>query len=72
MLLLEAVATGRVVRGADGTDQTANAPFMLDGRPVRFQLRRLADEDLVHMPLSGPPSLWGFAPALLQRWWDRE
>jgi hypothetical protein len=56
MALLGAVAAGRVVRG-DGDDSSIIAPHLLDGRPVRLALRRLATEGLVHMPISGRPSL---------------
>lgn len=57
LALLRAVAEGRVVRGADGGDTTATAAHYLDGEPVRMQLVWLQREDLVEVPLSGPPRL---------------
>ena len=57
MTLLRAVADGRVLRGDSGTDTGLMAPHLLDGEPVRMSLRRLARDDLVEMPLSGPPRL---------------
>jgi hypothetical protein len=51
MQLLAAVAAGAITRAST----VVNAPFLLDGTPV--QLRRLAREDLVYAPISGPPSL---------------
>ncbi len=56
MALLEAVRAGRVVRG-DGNDSSILAPHLLDGRPVRLWLHRLAAEGLVNTPISGPPAL---------------
>lgn len=56
--LLRAVAAGRVVRGADGGGQTSLfAPHYLDGAMIRLELRRLAAQELVEMPISGPPAV---------------
>jgi hypothetical protein len=55
--LLRAVAAGRVVRGSDGLDRGIAAPHLLNGQPVRLSLRRLADEGLVVMTISGSPVL---------------
>lgn len=57
MELLRAVAEGLVGRGTSGTDTALMAPHLLNGEPVRLPLRRMAREDLVEMPLSGPPRL---------------
>jgi hypothetical protein len=58
LAMLRAVAAGRVVRGADGGGQTSLfSPHYLDGRLVRLELRRLAAQELINMPISGPPSL---------------
>lgn len=54
--LLRAVASGRVVRGSGG-DMGIMSPHMLAGEPIRLQLRWLADQELVEMPISGPPAL---------------
>jgi hypothetical protein len=56
MVLLAAVAAGRVIRGSGGETNTW-APHMLDGEPIRLQVRWLADAELVTMPISGPPAL---------------
>jgi len=42
---------------ATGDDESASAPHLWRGRPVRFELRRLADDDLLRLPMSGPPKL---------------
>lgn len=52
--LIRAVAAGRVVRGSNASRSVA-APHLLDDQPVRLELRRLAREDLVFVPISGPP-----------------
>lgn len=58
MALLVAVRDGRVVRGdGAGGDGSLFAPHLLDGQPVRLSLVRLAREDLIEMPISGPPRL---------------
>jgi hypothetical protein len=54
--LLRAVEAGRVVRGS-GADTSIFAPHFLDGEPVRLQLRWLAGEQLMEMPISGPPTI---------------
>jgi len=56
MTLLAAVRDGRVLRGS-GDETTVFAPHFLDGEPVRLQLHWLAGHNLIHMPISGPPSL---------------
>ena len=56
MLLLYAVADGRVVRG-EGGDVGIHAPFMLDGKSVRLGIMLLSREELVQAPISGPPRL---------------
>ena len=67
MALLAAVAVGRVYRGEDGTDLSATALHLLDGRPVRFELRRLADDDLIRIPMSGPPKVTDDGKQILWR-----
>lgn len=52
--LIRAVAAGRVIRGGDAP-RSISAPHLLDDRPVRMELRRLAREDLVFVPISAPP-----------------
>jgi hypothetical protein len=54
--LLASVAEGRVIRGESG-ETSMWAPHLLDGEPVRLQLRWLAGAELVAMPISGPPVL---------------
>lgn len=44
--LIRAVAAERVIRGGDAP-RSVGAPHLLDDRPVRMELRRLALEDLV-------------------------
>lgn len=67
MELLAAVAGGQVYRGDDGTDESATAPHLWAGRPVRFQLRRLADDDLIRLPMSGPPKITGYGMGILHQ-----
>ncbi len=67
MALLAAVAAGRVYRGEDGFDLSATALHLLDGRPVRFQLRRLADHELIRIPMSGPPKMTDYGSKILGR-----
>lgn len=64
MLLLDAVAAGRVTR--QGT--RANAPFLLG--EVRVELRSLARDDLVYAPFGGaaPPALAPRGQRLLAAW----
>lgn len=54
--MLEAVADGRVIRGKGG-ETSIFAPHLLDGEPVFSTLYRLAQDDLVDKPISGPPRL---------------
>jgi hypothetical protein len=56
--LLQAVAEGRVLRGADGTASGFWAPYLLVGQNVRLMLKWLNARDLVAMPMSGPPHLY--------------
>jgi hypothetical protein len=55
--LLQAVEAGQVVRGTTGVATSLFAPHLLHGEPVRLQLRWLADEQLLAMPISGPPTI---------------
>ena len=55
--LLRAVANGTIRRGLGGSETSIFASHYLDGELVRMQLRRMAREDLIVMPISGPPSL---------------
>lgn len=55
--LLRAVAAGHVVRGATGTDTSLFAAHMLGDESIRLELRGLARQELVEMPISGPPAL---------------
>lgn len=58
LALLRAVAAGRVVRGAERGGQTSVfSPHYLNGTLVRLELRRLAAQELIQLPISGPPSL---------------
>lgn len=66
MLMLYAVADGRVVRG-DGGDTGFQAPFMLDGESVRLGIMMLSREELVQAPISGPPRLAPRGQDLLDR-----
>ncbi len=72
MDLLAAVAAGRVYRGEDGTDLSATAVHLLAGRPVRFELRRLADDDLIRIPMSGPPKMTDYGSKILRRLGESE
>jgi hypothetical protein len=51
------VAAGRVLRGPQGESMAIMSAHFLDGDPIRMQLRRLVQEELVMMPISGPPTL---------------
>jgi hypothetical protein len=53
MALLGMVAAGRVTRA--GTH--LNAPYLVDSDPLWTDLKRLAREDLLFAPISGPPTL---------------
>lgn len=55
MALLSAVAAGQV--GRLGRSTVATAPYVLEsGAPVStFDLRRLAADGLIDLPMSGPP-----------------
>ena len=57
MDLLGAVAAGEVVRGLAGGDTGFQAAHYWLGQPVRWDLRRMAQDDLILMPISGPPRL---------------
>jgi hypothetical protein len=57
MAVLAAVAAGRVVRGGSGTETTIYAPHLLDGQDVRPDVQVLHREELIEMPISGPPRL---------------
>jgi hypothetical protein len=58
--LLRAIAAGRVVR-ADEDGQPGSTAIMaghfLDGVSVRMNVLFLSDDELVEMPISGPPRL---------------
>lgn len=62
MALLAAVAAGRVSR----VGSRVNAPYLLDGDPLWVDMKRLAREDLIYAPISGPPSLQSRGVRLLQ------
>lgn len=64
--LLGAVAAGEIRRG-DGGDESAMAPHMWGEHLVRWELRRLADDDLVRVPMSGPPKLTDYGAKILAR-----
>lgn len=55
--LLRAVAQSRVVRGGHGGETSVFSPHYLDGTMIRLELRRLAVQELIEMPISGPPTL---------------
>lgn len=55
--LLRAVQHGRVLRGPAGGDTAIMAGHYLDGDSIRLQLRWLVRDELIVMPISGPPSL---------------
>lgn len=63
--LLQAVADQAIDRGPDPRH---NTPMWFQGRTVNWELRRLADEDLVRLQIGGPPVLWGEAEQLLDTW----
>jgi hypothetical protein len=54
------VANGTIRRGLGGSETSPStsifAGHYLDSEHVRLQLRRLTREDLILMPISGPPS----------------
>ena len=52
--MLRAVASGLVIRGGGG-DHGVMAAYLIDGEPVRLSMVWLAREELIHMPISGPP-----------------
>lgn len=52
--LLAAVTLGQVTRESSAV----GAPYFLDGEPAnRLHLRWLADDDLIDLPISGPPTV---------------
>ena len=55
--LLRAVQDGLVVRGLAGGETAIMAVHCLAGDPIRLQLCRLACDELISMPISGPPAL---------------
>lgn len=57
MVLLRAISLGQVVRGADGKSTSVNAPWIWNGQAIRLGVRRLRDDELIRMPISGPPTL---------------
>jgi hypothetical protein len=58
MILLSAIAAGRVTRGLNEISSAITAPHVLDGwDPIRLRLNRLARQELISMPISGPPLL---------------
>jgi hypothetical protein len=57
MAVLAAVAAGKVVRGDSGAETAIYARHMLDGQDVRSEILVLHREELVEMPISGPPRL---------------
>lgn len=66
--LLRAVAAGAVVRGDQGGETSIWAPRVLNGEPVSLiALRRLQRDDLITVPISGPPRLAPRGVALLSR-----
>lgn len=65
--LLGAVAAGEIRRGVDGGDESATAPHMWGEDLVRWELRRLADDDLIRVPMSGPPKLTDYGTKILAR-----
>jgi hypothetical protein len=66
MLLLQAVAAGRISRDRPG----AGAAFVLHGDVV--PLRALAREDLIYAPIAGPPTLAPRGARLLAAWRGEE
>jgi hypothetical protein len=65
MALLAAVAQGLVQR-ADGS-KTMGAAHLLEGRPVQGDLRRLRADELIRLPMSGPPTIDARGEQLLDR-----
>lgn len=63
--LLHAVGAGEVVRGR-GRDTAIAAPHLWHGVGVRTDLRRLMRDDLIEMPISGPPRLTARGRHVLQ------
>jgi hypothetical protein len=57
LALLRAVAAGRVVRGEQGGETSVFSAHYFDGMLVRLELRRLAAQELINMPISGVPTL---------------
>jgi hypothetical protein len=55
--VFRAVAAGRVHRGPEGHSRARLAAHYADSDPIQLQLRRLTKEDLIELPISGPPSL---------------
>jgi hypothetical protein len=46
-----------VIRGADGEQTSVFSAHYLDGTLVRIEPRRLAAQDLINLPISGPPTI---------------
>ena len=65
--MLRAVASGLVVRGGEETRSVA-AAYLLDGEQVRLSMVGLAREDLILMPISGPPRVAPRGRRLLEGW----
>lgn len=64
MRMLRAVSDGRVTRGGSGFD----ASYAVDGEEIgRLPLMGLVDQDLIGLPISGPPRLDPRGRELLQR-----
>lgn len=57
LTLLRAIAAGRVIRGEHGGETSVFSAHYFDGTLVRMELRRLAAQELINMPISGPPTL---------------
>ncbi|RIJ77992.1 hypothetical protein D1871_04720 [Nakamurella silvestris] len=57
MELLAGIEASQVVRGAAGGSTGVTSPTMWRGTSVRLAVLRLFDDDLVWMPISGPPTL---------------
>ena len=62
MALVALVSAGRVTRQST----RVNAPYTIDGDPLRMDLRRLARDELIYAPISGPPTLQPRGERLLQ------
>lgn len=72
MALLAGVAAGEVTRRDqnapdDPVSTSVWAPHYWRGVPVRGDLRALRDDELIDMPISGPPRLAPRGEALLKR-----